>query len=587
MNFPLLSLMIDLMIRIRAIHGGAFLLSRDRIEQVQEIFRSAFPSLAGYADRIPDLLRDPVQHGYQSVLLVAEGAVGRVDAFALLLHFTGVECCFLDFIATRPGVRSTGLGGSLYEASREYCQSLGIQGLYMEVQPDDPELTPNSDELKESRDRIRFYEQHGVRVIQGTAYATPVGDPPTVAYLLYDNLGRDQPLSCLEAKQAVEMILTRRFGHVVDPESVRLVVDSFQDDPVSLRPFRYIKKPSSKTSEVRRLDQAFALVYTPKHEIHHVKERGYFERPIRAEAIRETLTESGFFNTVKPTEHGEKWIRSVHASDLVHYLQTVCSKLKEGRPLYPDTFPVRKPEKRPKELPVQAGYYCIDTGTPLYRNAYLAARAAVDTALTAADEILAGRRLAYAVCRPPGHHAGKRFFGGFCYFNNAAIAGQYLCGHAKVAILDIDFHHGNGTQDIFYDRADVLTLSIHGHPDYAYPYFSGYDHESGEGEGSGFNRNFPLPPGTDEERYLRSYQRVLGVIEDFKTEVIVLSLGYDIVKGDPTGTFTLKSGFLKELGGRIMSLGLPVLVIQEGGYNVRNIRRGSAAFFQGCAQGIP
>ncbi|MCA9450205.1 MAG: GNAT family N-acetyltransferase, partial [Candidatus Omnitrophica bacterium] len=155
------------MIKIRVIHGGAFLLSRDRIEQVQEIFRLAFPSLAGYADEIPNLLRDPVHHGFRSILLVAEGSVGRVDAFALLLHFTGVECCFLDFIATRPGVRSGGMGGALYEASREYCQSLGVKALYMEVQPDDPELTPEPQELEESKRRIRFYEQFGAKVIEG------------------------------------------------------------------------------------------------------------------------------------------------------------------------------------------------------------------------------------------------------------------------------------------------------------------------------------------------------------------------------------------------------------------------------------
>src|SRR5690606_34514520 len=138
------------------------------------------------------------------------------------------------------------------------------------------------------------------------------------------------------------------------------------------------------------------------------KERGYFERPIRAEAIRAALAQNGAFTPVTPREHGEQPIMAVHDPQLVHYLQTVCGKLKEGRPIYPDTFPLRTPSRRPKALAVQAGYYCIDSGTPLYRNAYVAARAAVNAALTGADEILAGQRLAYAVCRPPGHHAGRR-----------------------------------------------------------------------------------------------------------------------------------------------------------------------------------
>ena len=202
-------------------------------------------------------------------------------------------------------------------------------------------------------------------------------------------------------------------------------------------------------------------------------------------------------------------------------------------------FRCAAPDKRPKALPVQAGYYCIDTGTPLYRNAYIAARDAADTALTAADEILGGRRLAYAALRPPGHHAGRRFFGGFCYFNNAAIAAQYLAPHARVAIIDIDFHHGNGQQDIFYNRDDVLTVSIHGDPNYAYPYFSGYENETGESAGLGYNRNFILKPNAGEEEYMKALKRALGIIRKFDPEILIVALGFDTLKGDPTGTLAL------------------------------------------------
>ena len=573
------------MIKIHAIHGGAFLLSRDRLAQVQEIFRLTFPDLAGYEDRIPALLRDPLRFGYRSALLVAEGAVARVDGFALLMHFAAAECALLDFIGVRPGIRGSGIGGALYEAAREYCQRMGAKALYLEVQPDLPELTPDPKLLEESRKRVRFYENYGGRVVEGTAYSTPAGDPPTVGMLLYDGLGNPSPPDRRDARQAVQMILTRRFGHIVDPEYVRRVVDSFQDDPVRLRPpySSRNKKEGGVTSA--RLGSPFAMVTTPNHQVHHVQERGYFERPVRVDTIQQALGGSGLFTPTKPRNYGEKPVLAVHDADFVHFLQAICSKLKEGRPVYPDTFPVRRPDRRPKEVPVQAGYYCIDTGTPLYRNAYVAARAAADTALTAADEVLAGNMLAYAVCRPPGHHAGKRFHGGFCYFNNAAIAAHYLSGHAKTAVLDVDFHHGNGTQDIFYARSDVLTISVHGHPDYSYPYFSGYEHETGTGAGLGFNRNFPLPPQTEQPAYLRTFERALELIEQFKAEVIVLSLGFDIVRGDPTGTFLLPPGVLRAMGKRLVRSGLPVLIVQEGGYNLRNIRRGSQAFFTGCAEG--
>jgi acetoin utilization deacetylase AcuC-like enzyme len=214
----------------------------------------------------------------------------------------------------------------------------------------------------------------------------------------------------------------------------------------------------------------------------------------------------------------------------------------------------------------------------------VAARAAVNAALTGADEILAGQRLAYAVCRPPGHHAGRRFFGGFCYFNNAAIAAHALAREARTAVLDIDFHHGNGTQDIFYERNDVVTASIHGHPDYAYPYFSGYEDETGSGAGLGGNRNYPLPPKADSERFLRTLDRAIDFIAKARVEMLVVALGFDILKGDPTGTFMLTPADLRTIGRRLMRLGVPLLVVQEGGYNVRNIRAGCVQFFRGCAE---
>lgn len=572
------------MFRIRAIHGDAFFLSRDRLEQVQHIFRVTFPDLADYADKLPSLLQHPTEHGYRSGLLVAEGASGRVDAFALVLYFYEVRSAFLDYVGTRPGVRSRGIGGALYEAVREYCTHLGARGLYLDVDPDTPELLREPDKLKSNQNRMRFYERYGVRVIEGTEYHLPIGDPPVSGFLLFDGLGQTERLSRKDAQQTVRLILTRRFGHLTDPDYVRRVVNSFRDDPVRFRPFRYIKSAPPPAPVVPgKVSDAFAMVRPPRHEIHHVKERGYFEHPVRAKVLSEALGATGLFASVPLKTHGRAPLAAVHEADFLEYLRDVCGKIKEGRPVYPDAFPIRAPDRRPKRLAVQAGYYCLDADTPLYRNAYIAARDAADTALTAADEILAGRRLAYALCRPPGHHAGKRFFGGFCYFNNAAIAAQQLSAQAKTAILDIDFHHGNGTQDIFYERDDVFMASIHGHPDYAYPYFTGFAEETGMGKGLGFNRNFPVRPRTDTEGYLRIFDRALNEIDKKKPDVLIISLGFDTMKGDPTGNLLLQAKAFRTMGTRLAESGLPLLVIQEGGYNVRNIKRASVAFFSGCA----
>ncbi|MEA3366110.1 MAG: acetylpolyamine amidohydrolase, partial [Candidatus Hydrogenedentes bacterium] len=388
------------MFRIRAIHGDAFFLSHDRLEQVQSIFRVTFSDLADYADKLPSLLQHPTEHGYRSGLLVAEGALGRVDAFALVLYFFEVQSAFLDFVGARPGVRSRGIGGALYEAVREYSSHLGARGLYLE--PDVPELLREPQKLKENQSRMRFYERYGVRVIEGTEYHRPVGDPPTSALLLFDGLGRTERLSRKDAQQAVKLILTRRFGHIADRDYVRRVVDFFKDDPVKFRPFRY-RKNASLPAQVTlgKVSDAFAMVRPPRHEIHHVKERGYFEHPVRVKVLWESLSGTGLFASIPLKQHGPGPLAAVHEADFLEYLRDVCGKIKEGRPVYPDAFPIRAPERRPKRLAVQAGYYCLDAHTPLYRNAYIAARDAADAALTAADEILAGRRLAYALCRPP------------------------------------------------------------------------------------------------------------------------------------------------------------------------------------------
>jgi len=264
----------------------------------------------------------------------------------------------------------------------------------------------------------------------------------------------------------------------------------------------------------------------------------------------------------------------------------MSGQLKPGESVYPYVFPIRNAARPPKEMPVRAGYYCIDTFTPLNRNAYHAARRAVDCALTAAETLLSGYRAAYALVRPPGHHAERKTFGGFCYFNSAAVAAHYLSAQGKVAVVDVDYHHGNGTQDIFYLRGDVFTASIHGHPSFAYPYFSGFADELGEGPGQGANFNLPLPEQVDGPAYAKALERVLSRVRRFAPDYLVVCLGLDPAKGDPTGTWSLGAADFAANGRALGGLDLPTLVVQEGGYFIRSLGVNARNFFSGLAQGL-
>jgi len=206
--------------------------------------------------------------------------------------------------------------------------------------------------------------------------------------------------------------------------------------------------------------------------------------------------------------------------------------------------------------------------------------------LTAATLLLEGFRLAYALVRPPGHHAERRTFGGFCYFNNAAIAAHFLTDFGRVAILDIDYHHGNGQQVIFYQRSDVLTVSLHGHPRFAYPCFSGFEDEIGEGEGKGFNLNLPLAEQLTSDHYRLTLARAIKQIERFKPDYLVVCVGFDTAKGDPTGSWSLNAADFTLIGEQIGRVKLPTLLVQEGGYRTRSIGVNSRSFFSGIWSGF-
>ncbi len=576
------------MLRIRRIYDNVLPVNKGTLNQVQEILRSRFSAVPEEEiAAIGEKLRNPFKQRFRMILFVAESIRGKVRGFAMLLHEPDIRFTYLDWIATASNRAGAGIGGALYDRIRQESTALKVKGLFFECLPDDPEDCPDPAERKHNRSRLRFYERYGARPIVNTAYESPVKPGDTcMPHLVYDDLGTGRPPGKTLARQVVRAILERKYAGYCPADYVERVVRSFKDDPVRLRPLRYVKPEAVVAAVESRSAEQIALIVNDRHDIHHIHERGYVEAPVRVKSILDALLPSGLFAVIKPRPFPDKHLHAVHDADFVGYLKRACAEMSPGKSLYPYIFPIRNKTRPPREPSVLAGYYCIDTFTPINANAYPAARRSVDCALTAAREILDGRRIAYALIRPPGHHAERRAFGGFCYFNNSAVAAQYLCGHGKVAILDVDYHHGNGGQDIFYRRSDVLTVSIHGHPKFAYPYFCGFEEERGEGEGEGFNLNLPLPESVDGEAYRKALSRALSRIEEFRPRFLVVGLGLDPAKGDPTGTWSLTARDLAENGRRIGALGLPLVVIQEGGYRTKTLGRNAMAFFRGLVEGV-
>jgi acetoin utilization deacetylase AcuC-like enzyme len=300
-----------------------------------------------------------------------------------------------------------------------------------------------------------------------------------------------------------------------------------------------------------------------------------FEVPARAERILAAIKGKPWAHIRPPLDFGLEAILEVHDEAYLAFLQSAYRDWQqagtdtpyEKSALLPATFPPGRWRRIPRTLLGRAGYYMSDLSAPISEGTYQAALASANCALSGAEAILAGAKAAFALCRPPGHHAGREFCAGYCYINNAAVAANWLSKQRPTAILDIDYHAGNGTQDIFYRRADVPTISIHADPDFEYPYFCGYADETGEGEGTGFHRNFPLPAGTDDARYLETLDRALELIANFHPETLVISAGMDLFEGDPLGKFKVTRQGIGKIGASIAGLGLPALIVMEGGYN--------------------
>ena len=576
------------MFRIHKVFDTSTPTNRQLLSQVQAMLRVQFDQLSEQdIAKLPKQLSNPLQYRFRSILLVAEDGDATVRGFAMLLHAPDLDFCYLDYICAGRGETGGGIGGALYERVREQAFQLGVVGIFLECLPDDPALSPDATIRKQNVARLRFYERFGARPIANTAYETPLTpddiDPP---YLVFDNLGQaDKPLRRAQLKKIVQAILERKYASVCPPEYVEKIVRSIKDDPVMLREPRYTRKAEKPEEHLPR-QRRVALIVNDQHAIHHVDDRGYVEAPVRIPAIVNELDKTKVFEKMAPGKYGTGVIEAVHKPEFVKFLKNACANVPPGKSVYPYVFPVRNRARPPKELPLRAGYYCIDTFTPLNANAYKAARRSVDCAMTGADCLLDGSPAAYALVRPPGHHAEHEAFGGFCYFNSSAIAAHHLSEQGKVVLLDIDYHHGNGAQDIFYRRRDVFTISIHGHPRYSYPYFSGFDDERGEGEGKGYNLNFPLQENLDGEQYRKVLNEALAKIRKFDPQFLVLALGLDTAKGDPTGSFRLLAKDFRENGRLIGELGIPTLVVQEGGYKTQTLGINARHFFTGLWDGL-
>jgi len=309
------------------------------------------------------------------------------------------------------------------------------------------------------------------------------------------------------------------------------------------------------------------------------------EQPARATRLLEAATNAGL-EPLKPRDHGIGPIARVHTPEYIQFLSTVYPRWQriEGasEEVIPNIHPDRRDGAYPASAVAQAGFHQADTACPIGPESWEAIRWSANAAVDAAMLVAGGDRAAYALCRPPGHHAFKDLAGGFCFVNNSAVAAAELRRTCeRVAILDVDLHHGNGTQGIFYDRADVLTVSLHADPVRFYPFFWGHADERGEGSGLGYNLNLPLPRGTADAEYLPMLDAALKRIEAFAPDALVIALGLDAYEGDPFAGLGITTDGFARIGERIGGMAMPTVLVQEGGYLSDELGDNLVAFLSG------
>jgi acetoin utilization deacetylase AcuC-like enzyme len=325
---------------------------------------------------------------------------------------------------------------------------------------------------------------------------------------------------------------------------------------------------------------------------HHALHQGQFEMfrgalvpchevPARADHVLAELKRRKLGAIQDPQTFGAEALEAVHSARYLKFLETAWSQwaaldpANAQRDALPSVWPTRsfRTDVEPINFAARMGLYSFDAGTPLTAGTWVAARTGAECALSAAQRLVQGDRAAFALSRPPGHHAGADFFGGYCFLNNAALAAQYLRdnGFERVAILDVDYHHGNGTQAIFYDRSDVFFTSLHGDPRTEYPFYLGHADETGSGAGDGANLNLPLPRGTTYPEWSDALEVALAAISRFGADALVVSLGVDTFAGDPISGFALQSDDYLRMGERLAAVGLPTVMVFEGGYAVEAV----------------
>lgn len=325
-------------------------------------------------------------------------------------------------------------------------------------------------------------------------------------------------------------------------------------------------------------------IYSEQHRLRDARTELYggelvqpFEKPSRAETVLRVVRESGLGEISPPEAFSLEPVLAVHEADYIAFLETAWQEWRDAGyagEVIASVWPARRMQFRaPRFIDGKVGYYAMAAETSISEGTWAAALSSKNVALTGAKALLEGERGVFSLCRPPGHHAALDMYGGYCFLNNAAIAAQYLRDHGaeRVAILDIDFHHGNGTQDIFYARDDVLFCSLHGDPEDAFPHFLGYADEAGSGLGTGYNRNYPMPPGTPFAQWREALADALDRVGEFSPQYVVVSLGVDAFENDPLSFFKLTSPDFLTTGQVIGALDIPTLFVMEGGYDVDEV----------------
>ncbi|MDH1304447.1 MULTISPECIES: histone deacetylase family protein [unclassified Achromobacter] len=340
------------------------------------------------------------------------------------------------------------------------------------------------------------------------------------------------------------------------------------------------------------------LLHTPQQFMRLGRISAPTDLPARAESLQGALAARGI-RVQAPADYGRKPLQDIHSPDYLDYLETAYARWQALRSPAMDPGPEVLPNLSPyyngrvelagrgpcpsPSIVAQTGYYLSDLSCPIGPQTWRSALRSTHSAVAAADHVASTGGMAYALCRPSGHHAHRDRAGGFCYLNSsAAAASRLLQTWSKVAVLDVDAHHGDGTQNIFYQRGDVMTVSLHADPAAYYPFYTGYAHERGYGAGEGCNLNLPLPHGSGNDAFLRALDTALAALDGYAPQALVLALGFDTYKDDPISVLKLDIDAYRDIGARVASLGLPTVIVQEGGYMVEAIGPALDAFLQGA-----